>query len=365
MKAIIRITAYILPLLLTLLPPLAGSAEIYKYQDERGHWHFTDKPQPGAVVDEDGRKDDRNAAEATDLEALLTDRFMPDTPVEKASLSVVAIETPLIQGSGFFISEHGHILTNKHIVRPSETTEWKEKEEKLQETDRLYRKSDRAMNIERGRLKEMEAALKDYRKAIDRADDDYAKRVAEAEYKLFMDRYHDRKLEYRLVKQEYLDNKREHERARRDFNIFSSTSILAKRFKIIIKNDEELTAQLVSVSDEHDLALLKLDHYKTPYIRPGKIDSLRHGMKVFAIGSPLGMKDVITSGVIAGIKEGNVITDATILPGSSGGPLLTADGEVIGINSLRVSQVIGGEGFGVAISIESALSDFKQQIDRH
>jgi S1-C subfamily serine protease len=164
------------------------------------------------------------------------------------------------------------------------------------------------------------------------------------------------------VLKEYSENKRNYKAARSEFNILSSTSILARNFKVILKDDEELTAHLITVSDKHDLALLKIDHHKTPYIEIGDFDSLRHGMKVFAIGSPLGMKDVITSGVVAGIKDNNVITDATVLPGSSGGPLLTADGKVIGVTSQRVSQIIGGEGLGVAISIESAMSEFKGQI---
>ena len=75
------------------------------------------------------------------------------------------------------------------------------------------------------------------------------------------------------------------------------------------------------------------------------------------------MKDVITSGIVAGIKDDYVITDATVLPGSSGGPLLTAYGKVIGITSQRVSQTIGGEGLGVAVSIDSAMSEFKDQIE--
>ena len=86
---------------------------------------------------------------------------------------------------------------------------------------------------------------------------------------------------------EYSENKRKYRTARSEFNILSSTSILAKNFKIVLKNDKELTAHLISVSDNYDMALLKLDRHKTPYINIGDFASLRHGMKVFAIGSPL------------------------------------------------------------------------------
>ena len=70
------------------------------------------------------------------------------------------------------------------------------------------------------------------------------------------------------------------------------------------------------------------------------------------------MEDVISGGVVAGFKDEYLIADVTVLPGSSGGPLITEDGKVAGVNSLKVSQVIGGEGFGVSISINTVLTEF-------
>jgi hypothetical protein len=362
MKEMIWVANILLLFFLSMFAVFPCVAEIYKYQDEQGRWYYSDKPKSGAAPIEEKKGVATDSPELIDLEAKLLDKFKPDTPVEKASLAVVAIDTPMIQGSGFFISENGYVLTNKHVVRPTETDEWKEIEGNLKEADEAYRESDRAFRKERSRLSKMEKSLKEYKNAIDRADDGYARRIAQDEYNLFMNRYQEHKGEYKKVKREYSENKRKYEAARREFNIMSSASILARNFRIILKNDDELNARLITVSDKHDLALLKVDRYKTPYIKTGDFSSIRHGMKIFAIGSPLGMKDVITSGVVAGIKEENVITDATILPGSSGGPLITADGKVIGVNSLRVSQVIGGQGLGVAISIESAFSDFENLI---
>jgi S1-C subfamily serine protease len=337
-------------------------AAIYKYQDEQGHWYFTDKPQAGDVVEEKRDKVDKEAPKLIDLKEILQHRFKPNTPTEAASLAVVAIETPMGEGSGFFISEHGHILTNKHVIKPTETKQWKQLEDNLREADEAYRESDRSLRNEKRNLESIENSLRNYKKAIDRADDGYAKRIAQDEYNLFMNRYQEHERKYREVLKKYSENKRKYDAARSEFNILSATSILARNFKIILKDGEELTAYLITVSDKYDLALLKIDHHKTPYIEIGNFDLLHHGIKVFAIGSPLGMKDVITSGVVAGIKDNNVITDATVLPGSSGGPLLTADGKVIGVTSQRVSQVIGGEGLGVAISIDTAISEFKDQI---
>jgi serine protease Do len=343
-------------------------AEIYKYQDEHGKWIFTDKPDSdGKAPDIKARKKE-TTPETTDLAVELLEEFKPDTAIQQASLAVVSIENPLVNGSGFFISEDGFILTNKHIVKPTETSEWQELQEKFNEANKAYRESDEVLRRERGRLHEMEKSLKEYRKAIDRYKRSYSESIAEveaeAEYDMYMRRYHEQERDYRRVKKEYLEDKRKYEIIRSEINILSSSSILSKSYKITLKNGKELKARLVSVSDTSDLALLKTDRYKTPYILLGDNEPVRRGIKVFAIGSPLGMKDVITSGIVAGFKDEYVITDAKLLPGSSGGPLLTENGKAIGINSMKISEIIGGEGYGVAIAIDTALSEYGKYLDK-
>jgi S1-C subfamily serine protease len=354
-------------LLFFLLAPwlaLPCVAEIYKYQDEYGRWHFTDKAPLGKEAPKAKTEEKETTPPSRDLEAKLHEKYQPSTPIQKASLAVVAIHSPLVEGSGFFISDDGYILTNKHIVKPTETTQWQELQEKVAETDEAYKEANKELRSERARLNEMEETLKDYREEIDRADDSYAKRMAEAEYKMLKRRYMEYKREYLQVKKNYQLSKKEYEKARREFNIQSSYAILRKDFKVILKDDTEVTARMISVSDKSDLALLKIDRYHTPFIQPANRETLRQGMRVFAIGSPLGIKDVMTAGVVAGFKDEYVISDATILPGSSGGPLVTDAGEVAGINSIRVSQVVGGEGFGVAICIDTAFTEFSKYIKR-
>ena len=363
MKKIPLILNAVLLQLLTSVFADTAFAEIYKYQDEHGCWHFTDKPEQGEKVTEFETSESKPVMKSKDLASGLLEKYKPNTPIERASLAVIAVQSPLVEGSGFFISENGHILTNKHLVRPKETEQWKELEGKLNNAEIEYKKSRREYRRERDRLEEMEQSLKQRRKEIDRIDESYEKLLAESEYKLFKKNFEHSKNNFKkYFKDTYAARKREYEKARREFSIFSSTSVLLKDFKITLKDETEFTARLIAISDQSDLALLKIDRCKTPYIKPGNSESLRRGMKVYAIGSPLGIKDVITSGIIAGFKDEYLITDATILPGSSGGPLLTEDGKVVGINSIRVSQVIGGEGFGVAISIEAAHSEFEEYI---
>jgi len=342
-------------------PSMSG---VYKYQDEQGGWHFTDKPPLGTEVPEARVEEKETTPASIDLAEKLHEKNQPDTPIEQASLAVVAIQSPLANGSGFFISDDGYILTNKHVVKPTDTAQWQALQDKLTETKNAYQQANKVFRSEGARLDEMEETLKDYRREIDKADDSYAKRVEEAEYKLLMSRYLGHKREYTQAKRAYLSRRKEYENARREFNVQSSFAILRKDFKVILKDGAEITARLISVSGKSDLALLKVDGYHTPFIQPADNEALRQGVRVFAIGSPLGIKDVMTAGVIAGFKDEYVITDATVLPGSSGGPLVTDAGKVAGINSIRVSQVLGGEGFGGAISIDTAFTEFGKYIKR-
>src|SRR4030067_356124 len=79
-------------------------AEVYKYQDENGTWHFSDTPPPGTQPRQTISKAYKTKDDSSDLVKKLHDKFKPRTPIEEATLSVVSIETPLAQGSGFFIS---------------------------------------------------------------------------------------------------------------------------------------------------------------------------------------------------------------------------------------------------------------------
>ena len=121
----------------------------------------------------------------------------------------------------------------------------------------------------------------------------------------------------------------------------------------------------MGTDEQSDLAVVKIDPPKN--IQPvaiGDSDSLQVGEPAIAIGNPLGLefKGSVTSGVISALArtiddQGQrfplIQTDAAINPGNSGGALLNADGELIGINSSKISKE-GVEGMGFAIPINSA-----------
>jgi len=119
---------------------------------------------------------------------------------------------------------------------------------------------------------------------------------------------------------------------------------------------EEVPATLVGTDRETDLAVLKVAQTGLPFATLGDSDSLSPGQVVLAFGSPFGLASSVTMGVISAVgrqllNEDRMIyiqTDTPINPGNSGGPLVSAEGLVVGINTLIFSQSGGNEGIGFA-----------------
>ncbi len=118
-----------------------------------------------------------------------------------------------------------------------------------------------------------------------------------------------------------------------------------------------LDAKLIGLHKESDLALLKIEEKGLPALELGSARPVHQGQLVFAIGSPEGLENTVTMGVVSAVgrqPDPNkpvvyIQTDAPINPGNSGGPLVDTDGYVLGINTLILSQGGGSEGLGFAI----------------
>ena len=129
-----------------------------------------------------------------------------------------------------------------------------------------------------------------------------------------------------------------------------------------------LTARIVGITTELDLALLKVDGQKLPALTLATYSQLRQGETVFAFGSPIGLRNTLTHGLVSAVARQvdpdspliYVQTDAPINPGNSGGPLVNIRGEVVGVNTFIVSQSGGNEGLGFAIPSATARTVFRQ-----
>lgn len=130
-----------------------------------------------------------------------------------------------------------------------------------------------------------------------------------------------------------------------------------------LTDKREFKAKVIGADKRTDIALIKIEGKNLPVVKTGNPDASKPGQWVVAVGSPFGLENTVTAGIISakarrldGDSYVNFIqTDVAINPGNSGGPLINLDGEVIGINSQIYSRSGGYMGIAFAIPIDVAL----------
>ena len=134
----------------------------------------------------------------------------------------------------------------------------------------------------------------------------------------------------------------------------------------------EFKAKVIGLDELTDIAVLKIDAKDLPAVKLGEPKSIRVGEWVLAIGSPFGLENTVTAGIVSatsrslpdGVYVPFIQTDAAVNPGNSGGPLLNMNGEVIGINSQIYSLTGGYQGLSFAIPIDVAAKVKDELISR-
>jgi serine protease Do len=152
--------------------------------------------------------------------------------------------------------------------------------------------------------------------------------------------------------------------------VLTNAHVVAGADEVTVKltDKREFKAKVVGVDKLTDVAVLRIDAKNLPTVRIGNPEQARVGEWVVAIGSPFGFENSVTAGIISAKSrtlpdEGYVPfmqTDVAVNPGNSGGPLLNASGEVIGINSQIYSRSGGYQGLSFAIPIDVAMNVERQ-----
>ncbi len=339
-----------------------GAAEVFQYQDENGNWIFTDTP-PGydseKVTKMKGMVDCNGGLR--DLKKELYETYHPKNDVDAAAMATVTVISSIGTGSGFFISDNGYLLTNRHVIRGDErqaeaideATDYIDDQVEIAEEDLYIREKQLAR--EKTILDEMKAYI-----------DKMSQRSSQREK--LEKQYQERREYYQVLKEDFErkqtrfnSRKKKYETEKTDYATRQAVAGVNRHFKITLKNKEILYAYLVRASSAHDLALLKINGCKTPFIYPADMNRVAQRQKVWAIGSPLKIADMMKDGTVSGFSNGYIQTNAQIYPGNSGGPLVNEQGQVIGINTLK-ELTRNFEGMGFAIPIDTALGEFEREL---
>ncbi|WPH21891.1 DegQ family serine endoprotease [Variovorax paradoxus] len=135
----------------------------------------------------------------------------------------------------------------------------------------------------------------------------------------------------------------------------------ASEILVTLTDKREFKAKLIGADKRSDVAVVKIEATSLPVVKVGDISKLRVGEWVMAIGSPFGLENTVTAGIVSAKQRdtGDLVpliqTDVAINPGNSGGPLINLRGEVVGINSQIYSRSGGYMGISFSIPIDEAI----------
>lgn len=130
---------------------------------------------------------------------------------------------------------------------------------------------------------------------------------------------------------------------------------------VTLTDEREFKARIVGTDKRTDVAVVKIEASGLPAVKVGDVGRLKVGEWVMAIGSPFGLKNTVTAGIVSAKARDTgdylpfIQTDVAINPGNSGGPLINMRGEVVGINSQIYSRSGGFMGISFAIPMDEAI----------
>jgi len=252
--------------------------------------------------------------------------------IQMALRATVSVRTSWgSMGSGFFMGEH-EVVTNRHVVVFDEA--------RFDDLKARVERNRKMIDLESAKINEWKRRVTQMPGGPARSQLELLIQSRETELDKYMSAQ--RSDEERLAK---IKDERN-----------------AQDIRIVTGDNKEYPVDNIYTSASHDLALLIVRSVTSQYLRqPTGGDRLEQGQAVYAIGSPMGLTNTVTSGIFSAYRkktnseETYLQINASINPGNSGGPLIDDRGNVIGVNTMVLANA---EGIGFAIPIEAVLADF-------
>lgn len=339
-------------------------AEIFKYKDKDGQWQFSDSPEKGeeGTIVRSYKNSDASVGKLSNFITLLSSKYSTKNPVQQATLAVVTVKSKLGSGSGFFVTEDCYLITNKHVVRPAKGKQWETTQAKIKQNTLIFKRNRMQVSNQKEQLAVNKQKLDEYWLYMDGLKSEKEKQLAQREYALYEQQYRQGQQQLNEAERQLSQDEKKFNKQHADFDFSSAISNVAQSFEIILKDNTKTRASLIKVSPSDDLALLKVNACRAPYLKMAT-QSVSQGTAVHAIGSPLGLRDQLTDGTVTQVSSGAIATDAQILPGNSGGPLVTDKGHVVAVNTIKVAKGSAlNTGFGISIPIAKVRQNFGQYL---
>ena len=252
--------------------------------------------------------------------------------IQRAVSATVSVRTPWGSiGSGFFIGEHA-IITNKHVVMFDGAY--------LETLKNRVERNRKIIDLEIEKINEWKRRLLQMPAGPNRSQLELIIQGKEGEVnKALLNQRNEEEKLAKLMDQKY-----------------------SQDVKIVTADNKEYSVDSIITSATHDLALLRVYSISGRILeRNTKEQRLEQGQVVYTIGSPMGLSNTVTSGIFSAYRkkvnsdEIYLQIDAAINPGNSGGPLIDKNGNVLGVNTMVLTQA---EGIGFAIPIEVVFEEF-------
>ena len=297
---------------------VAGLAALAGWLALRDGW----TPEPVTTASSTAAVDD-----ASSIKPTATSASAAQGEIGRAREATVLVKTAWSTGAGFFVTADCDIVTNRHVVEADEAA--------IEEID-----------VE---LNQAESALAKLQEVIEARREQFLQSCSDCSdeaYQRIVGTLQDQHEEASQIVDEY--------RRRLDMVRFGDD------LAVVMSDGSEHDSHIERSSEDADVALLRIDESDCTFLEPGDESALEHGDKLYAIGSPAGLRHSVTAGVFSGYRgdgsERLIQTDAPINPGNSGGPLVDETGRVVGISTMTLLEA---DGIGFAIPFSSARRELE------
>ncbi len=330
---------------------LAGSAFYYFSTTTKEHPAFADRETTQSQTDKKtaeaqnkGQKQQTIAPFPTSLQSeddgleglarQLAESHPVNNAIEGARNATVFIKTAWGSGSGFFVSQNGTIITNRHVLEMQEKN-----------LTALHQQADQGAKL----LAREKKSLRYLKSQISQVRD----KAMRQQFKEDIQEREQQYTKYKAIHTELLEK-------------LSDIELASPRddVEVVLIDGSTYGLDSVMMSNKYDLALISINAYESPYIATSRTPR-NQGQKVYTIGNPSGLRHTVTSGIISGYREYKdnplIQTDAPINPGNSGGPLIDENGLAIGVNTMIIRDT---EGIGFAIPMKSVFEEFENYISQ-